>query len=86
VSETSEAIQRGVEAWLEANRLAVLDNIKKAAEASADRATELVATGVMVKVGQFFDNNKDALTTSIAAAIALSWQARQHPVPKQEEK
>jgi hypothetical protein len=81
MSETTDAIEKGVAAWMNANHASIQDQIFKASKSCLDAAVEMVAAAIMVKVGRFFDDNKDDLTTSIAAAIALSWQSRQHPIP-----
>lgn len=84
--EYSDAIVMGVFNFLEANKDTILKTIDEAIHAEVrlvvDRAVDLSATAIMVKVGKFLDENKENFITTAAAAIAASWQARQHPLPQ----
>jgi len=81
----SDAIVTGVFKFLEANKDTILKTIDEAIHAEVklvvDQAVDLSATAIMVKVGKFLDENKENFITTAAAAIAASWQARQHPLP-----
>jgi hypothetical protein len=83
----SEAISIGVYNWLDANRDSVMsiisESVKSAISISSERAIDQMTAGVMIPVGQFFTENNSEIKTAIAAAIATSWAARQHPSPKQ---
>jgi hypothetical protein len=81
MADYSEAIEKGVSNWLDANRDSVLDIIRKAIADSTESAIDGLTAGAMVAVGKFLDANNADISSGIAAAIALSWQARQHPSP-----
>lgn len=83
MSDHSEAIEKGVYNWLEANRNTVLEMIHRGIRDSTLHAVESMASGIMVSVGKFLDANNDDLKAGIATAIATSWAARQRPVPKE---
>jgi len=82
MADYSEAIQKGVYEWLAHNAKDVKDIIeeatKKSVDARADKATEAVATGFMLVVAKFFDDNRAEIITAIAAAAATSYQSRVH--------
>ena len=81
MADYSEAIEKGVFNWLDANKEFILKIIHTAIIKSTENAIEALTAGVMTKIGRFLDENKNDLTAAIAMAIAASWQARQHPVP-----
>jgi uncharacterized oligopeptide transporter (OPT) family protein len=81
-TDYSEAIERGVSNWLDANAHVIINVVSKAVAERMDKAIEEVATGIMNATGKFLNDNGEDLKTGIAMAIATSWAARQHPVPK----
>ena len=82
----ADAIMTGVYKWMDANKKDILAIIEggcvAAISASTEKAVDTMAGGTMVAVANFLDTNSADLKTNIAAAIATSWAARQHPVPK----
>lgn len=74
MGETSDAVHSAVMAWLENNRDSVLETFQK----SSDAGIEMVAVGIMSKVGAFLDNNRQDIISAIATAIATSSYNR-HP-------
>lgn len=77
MADYSEAIALGVQRWMEANKNAVLEALSAPAEKAGDNAAQLIASGVMLKVGKFLDENRAEIVTATAAAIAASYRERQ---------
>jgi hypothetical protein len=82
MADYSEAIERGVSNWLDANRANVNEIIRKTVADCMSDIVDRMAYGSMQAIGKFLNENSDDLKTGIAMAIATSWAARQHPVPK----
>ena len=85
MTDYSEAITRGVLSWLDKNKEEIINIVKEAVTSSislnTEKAIDQMTMGVMVPVAKFFDCNTDEIKTAIAAAIATSWAARNHPSP-----
>jgi hypothetical protein len=85
-TDYSDAIERGVSNWLDSNRdhvVAIIADVISARMAGiAQGAAEGAVEGMMAAVGKFLNDNGEDLKAGIAMAIATSWAARQHPVPK----
>lgn len=75
----SEAISRGVQNWLEANKETVLTMIRGTVESRVNASMEELARAMNKKVSSFFDDNKEEMIATMAAAIACMWQLKNHP-------
>jgi glutamyl-tRNA reductase len=76
----SEAIMTGVERWLDANKELVKTAIEVAiyakAEVAVHKMSVSVASAIMGKVAEFFEQNRNEIIGAIAAATAANWVAR----------
>jgi len=78
-SDYSEAISKGVRDWMDANKDAVLIVIAKAIEPKVDGAMVTLARAMNKKVNSFFDDNKEEMIATMAAAIACMWDLKNRP-------
>jgi hypothetical protein len=81
MGEYDEAFERAVANWLNAHEAQMGLYFSHALEKVETVAIRTVADELARKMGRFLDQNRDALVTAIAAAIAACWQSRQHPIP-----
>lgn len=61
----SEAISRGVQNWLDANKDTVLEIIEKRVNTSM----EVMAKAMTKKADSFFDDNREEIISAVSAAI-----------------
>lgn len=85
MTDLSPAISLGVIRWMDANKDAILEVLSASAERAADTTAQLIASGVMMKVGKFLDENRAEIITASAAAIASAYERRVHgPMQRME--
>ena len=85
MTDYSEAIAQGVSNWLDKNKDDVLQIVREgvlgAISMHTEKAIDNLAGGVMLSVSEFLNQNSQDLKSTIAAAIAVNWAAKQHPTP-----
>jgi hypothetical protein len=85
MTDHSESIMQGVYNWLDAHKDEVLTlvgtSVNAAISSSTEKAIDNLAGGVMLSVSEFLNQNSQDLKSTIAAAIAVNWAAKQHPTP-----
>lgn len=85
----SNAITAGVFKWLDANQESVLKIVQEAIQAETrlvmSHAVDLTAAALMTKFGEFLEANRNDFITGTAAAIAMNYQAKMHPLPRNSE-
>lgn len=78
-TEYAEAISKGVQNWLDANRDSILLLIRTAIEPEINTSMGDLARSMNKKVSSFFDDNKEEMIATMAAAVACMWDIKNRP-------